>query len=177
MFLPLVLTQHHTGVVICFHHGVVWPAAEAEGLQKVFLGPLLRALKAGALLLPAMSPGDGIPAVKAGSCSAGLHWDEISTPVFLLSLALNSAILTLLRLCRLAHLWVPVYVQKCCICNKEMLLMWVNYIFRQSRKNKHLTPCEPILNVSQLLLVWRYFSSLTPALKLKAEHSETIHYI
>lgn len=29
---------------------------------------------------------------------------------------------------RLAHL----YVQKCYICNKELLLMWVNYIYRQS---------------------------------------------
>ena len=41
---------------------------------------------AGAFLLPALSPEDGIPVVQAGSCSAALHCDEFSTDVFLLSL-------------------------------------------------------------------------------------------
>lgn len=27
---------YHTGVVVCFHQGVVWTAAEAEGLKKDF---------------------------------------------------------------------------------------------------------------------------------------------
>lgn len=41
---------------------------------------------AGAFLLPALSPEDGIPVVQAGSCCAALHCDEFSTDVFLLSL-------------------------------------------------------------------------------------------
>lgn len=41
---------------------------------------------AGAFLLPALSPEDGIPVVQAGSCSAALHCDEFSTDVFLLLL-------------------------------------------------------------------------------------------
>lgn len=41
---------------------------------------------AGAFLLPALSPEDGIPVVQAGSCAAALHCDEFSTDVFLLSL-------------------------------------------------------------------------------------------
>lgn len=36
--------------------------------QKVFAGPLLLAVMAGAFRLPALSPGDGIPVVWAGIC-------------------------------------------------------------------------------------------------------------
>lgn len=54
--------------------------------HRVFPVLLLSALMAGAFLLPALSPEDGIPVVQAGSCSAALHCDEFSTDVFLLLL-------------------------------------------------------------------------------------------
>lgn len=58
---------------------------------------------AGAFLLPALSPEDGIPVVQAGSCSAALHCDEFSTDVFLLSLLLTLPVLLFSPAC--LQLW------------------------------------------------------------------------
>lgn len=58
---------------------------------------------AGAFLLPALSPEDGIPVVQAGSCSAALHCDELSTDVFLLSLLLTLPVLLFSPAC--LQLW------------------------------------------------------------------------
>lgn len=79
-----------------FLYGVlVWIAAESEvgnikaeasTENRVFPVLPFPALMAGAFLLHALSPEDGIPVVPARSCSAALHCDEFSTDVFLLSL-------------------------------------------------------------------------------------------
>lgn len=71
--------------------------------HRVFPGLLLSALMAGAFLLPALSPEDGIPVVQAGSCSAALHCDEFSTDVFLLSLLLTLPVLLFSPAC--LQLW------------------------------------------------------------------------
>lgn len=61
--------------------------------HKVIPGILLPALMAGAFLLPALSPEDGIPVVHAGSCPAAPHCNESSTDVFLLRLLLTLPLL------------------------------------------------------------------------------------
>lgn len=61
--------------------------------HKVIPGILRPALMAGAFLLPALSPEDGIPVVHAGSCSAAPHCNESSTDVFLLRLLLTLPLL------------------------------------------------------------------------------------
>lgn len=61
--------------------------------HKVIPSILLPALMAGAFLLPALSPEDGIPVVHAGSCSAAPHCNESSTDVFLLLLLLTLPLL------------------------------------------------------------------------------------
>lgn len=71
--------------------------------HKVIPGILLPALMAGAFLLPALSPEDGIPVVQAGSCSAAPHCNESSTDVFLLRLLLTLPLLLFSPACLQLH--------------------------------------------------------------------------
>ncbi|KAK2920050.1 hypothetical protein Q8A73_002254 [Channa argus] len=83
-----LMSTHRSGVSLAYMLNF---GNGRDGLQK--------ALMAGAFLLPALSPKDGIPVVQAGSCCAVLHCDEFSTDVFLLSLLSTLPVLLFLPAC------------------------------------------------------------------------------
>ena len=132
------------GVDCCWIRGEQWEGYGFDREHRVFPVPPLTALMAGAFLLPALSPEDGIPVEQTGSCSAALHCDELSSDVFLLSLLSTMPILLFSVAC--LQPWYSFSVCLVFLCffkKKNPFVLFVFILFALFHcQNRYIHNCE-----------------------------------